>query len=185
MHRLVYNVFKTIMISMILVFAFDMASYLYRTASVNRKMESLMVSMQREVMENNGLTEDTYKMYKQLLIDMAHDMNTDSTQPFINGYWINYNATASSQHPCLTSITSLRGGTSTNILVQDLSKTGSYGDVMVVQVGVSINQPIWDFVNASHNAPSFQNDRTSASLNPAVQELWYTYYVPCMKYTVD
>ena len=88
MHKLVYSVFKTIMVAMILVFAFDMIGYLYRAMSLNQRMENIMVSMQRIVAENNGLTPDAYSMYEDMFIQLAKDMNGDDAGSFINGYKI-------------------------------------------------------------------------------------------------
>ena len=185
MHRLVYSVFKTIMIAMILVFAFDMFSYLYRAMSLNQRMENIMISMQREVMENNGLTEGAYNMYETMFKALADDMNGGVPGSFVNGFWINYGKEANTQHPCLTSLNALRDNTNVNILCGDLKETGSYGDVMVIQVGVQINQPSWDFVGTDRGSENFQNDRTSALINANTHNLWYTYYVPCLRYTVD
>lgn len=185
MNRLVYNVFKTIMFAMIFVFVFDMAGYLYRAMSLNQRMENIMVSMQRIVAENNGLTPDAYSMYENMFIQLADDMNSGKAGSFVNGFWINYNEDARSQHTTLTSLSAIRDGVTKNILVQDMKEIGKYGDVMVVQVGVSIDQPTWNFTSSSHSANNFNNDRTSASLKPRQHEMWYTYYVPCLRFTAD
>ena len=182
MHKLVYSVFKTIMVAMILVFAFDMASYLYRAMSLNQRMENIMVSMQRVVADNNGLTPDAYSMYKDMFIQLADDMNAGEPGSFVNGYWINYGRSANSQHPCLTTLSAMRDGTYKNILVQDMSATARYGDVMVVQVGVQINQPSWGFTSStSKGGQYFQNDRTSSAIKARTHNLWFTYYVPCQR----
>lgn len=184
MHKLVYSVFKTIMVAMILVFAFDMIGYLYRAMSLNQRMENIMVSMQRIVAENNGLTPDAYSMYEDMFIQLAKDMNGDDAGSFINGYKINYGKNARSNHMALDSITATRNGVNVNVLCQDMKEIASYGDVMIVQVGVSINQPTWGFTG-SHSADNFNNDRTDASLKARTHEMWYTYYVPCLRFTAD
>lgn len=185
MHRLVYNVFKTIMLAMIFVFVFDMASYLYRAMSLNQRMENIMVSMQRIVSENNGLTPDAYSMYESMFIQLANDMNSGEPGSFINGYWINYNHDARTQHTTLTRLDAMRNGSTKNVLIEDMKEVGGYGDVMVVQVGVSIDQPTWGFTGSSHSAANWNNDRTSSVLKPRQHEMWYTYYVPCLRYTAD
>jgi hypothetical protein len=173
------------MLSMIFVFVFDMGSYLYRAMSLNQRMENIMVSMQRIVSENNGLTPDAYSMYKSMFIQLAKDMNAGEPGSFINGYWINYGDDAASQHLALSSLTATRNGTSVDVLIQDMAELGQYGDVMVVQVGVSIDQPTWGFTGSSHSAANWNNDRTSSVLKPRQHEMWYTYYVPCLGYPAN
>lgn len=196
MNKLVYTVFKTIMISMILIFVFDMVSYLYRAMSLNQRMESIMVSMQRCVMENNGLNESAYNMYKGIFSQLACDMNGDTNgngvrdageQWFINGYWINYGTPARN---CLTTIQSKRQNSSgtlqaVNILHSDMKNVASYGDVMTVQVGVQLNQPSWGFVDNSYSGNDWQNSVTSNKIAQKTTEFWYTYYVPCLRYMND
>ena len=181
------------MLSMIFVFVFDMASYLYRAMSLNQRMESIMVSMQRCVMENNGLNDSAYNMYKSMFEQLADDMNGDlngngtkdvGEQWFINGFWVNYNTNAINSLSAINSKRANASGTlqNINILHKDMSNIASYGDVMTVQVGVQINQPSWGFVNNSYSANDWQNSTTSNQITQKTTEFWYTYYVPCLNY---
>lgn len=75
MNRLVYSVFKAIIISIIFIFIFDMASYLYRAVSLNARMESLSTSLKKVVMENNYLPPEDAKLYQNLFAQMINDFN--------------------------------------------------------------------------------------------------------------
>jgi len=184
MNRLVYQVFKTLAMSMIFVFIFDMSAYLYRAINLNQRMENYMISMQRVVMENNYLPDGEYKLYETLFTQLAENMNTSDT--FINGFIINYT------HGAVNTITSLTAekyntelGTTqnTNILRSRMDTPADYGDVMIVQAIVEINQPTWGFTNGdSRSSVDFNNDRTSSLLEPNKTRFSYTYFVPCLKY---
>lgn len=75
MNRLVYSVFKAIMMAIIFVFVFDMAFYLYRAISLNSRMQSISTSLQKVVMENNYLPSETANMYGQLFAQLITDFN--------------------------------------------------------------------------------------------------------------
>lgn len=75
MNRLVYSVFKAIMLSIIFVFVFDMVFYLYRAISLNSRMQSISTSLQKVVMENNYLPSETANMYGQLFAQLITDFN--------------------------------------------------------------------------------------------------------------
>ena len=194
MNKLVYTCFKTIMVAMILVFVFDMTSYLYRVLSLNQRMESIMTSMQKVVMENNYLPESSYQMYKSLLIQLTNDMNGESgttlvkknadKQWFIDGIDLNYDTVA---HDALTEIKADRAtstGTvnSYNVLVDKMSLPASYGDVMIVQATVRVEAPSWDFKADKRGSQNFQNSYTDSSIQQRTVDLVYTYYVPCLNY---
>ena len=184
MAKLTYSVFKTIMLAMIFVFAFDMLMYLYRTASLTQRMQNIMTGMQRVVQENNGLSPGNYAIYENMLIRLADSFNQGNTgnnsDKFINGYWINYTSNAKDT----TTMNDMTPSSGSILTMDNTTNKANYGDIIVVQVGVSINQPNWNFTSASSNSSEyFQNDRTSAAINSPEHELWYTYYVPCLKYT--
>lgn len=184
MNRLVFNVFKTLAMSMIFVFVFDMTAYMYRAVSLNQRMENYMVSMQRVVMENNYLPEGEYLLYETLFKELAKNMNVGGT--FINGYIINYSHDAIDT---LSSLTAQKYNTqsgvtqATDILRSRMGTPADYGDIMTVQVIVEINQPTWGFTNgSSRSSVDFNNDRTSGLLQPNTTRFSYTYFVPCLKY---
>lgn len=192
MNKFVWSIFKTIMLAMIFVFVFDMGAYLLRALSLNQRMENTMVSMQKTIMENNYLPEGSYEMYKAIFIGIADDFNgTNSTgaNHFINGYNLNYGNTAVDTLSDITAVRYNKSGATggkVNILRKDMQVPASYGDVMVCQVSVQVNQPTWGFTNTDgsgrHNAPNWNNDRTDSSLKPKTTWFTYTYYVPCLKY---
>lgn len=188
MHRVVFNVFKAIMLSMILVFVWDIGFYLYRVTNLNQRMGSLMTSMQKVVMENNYLPEDAYETYKALFLQIADSFNNNgdtSRGVFINGFNINYDNPSGRT----IDLTATRNGKDVDILRTQMNRKhmGNYGDVMIVDVEVSVNIPVWKFVSkssvdgATYSAVNWENDRDSA-IEPATTTLSYTYYVPCMKY---
>lgn len=183
--RLVYKAFMTILASMIFVFVFDMGAYFFRAVSLNQRMENLMVSMQRVVMENNYLPEGEYQLYETLFTQVADTMNSGG-DTFINGFRINYNhasdntlsALNAEKYNTTTGITQ-----STNVLRTRMDTPADYGDVMVVQTTVEVNQPTWRFVNgATRSADDWQNANTDSSIVPMTTRFTYTYYVPCLKY---
>lgn len=195
MHRLVATSFKTIMFTIIFIFVWDMAFYMYRAVSLNQRMESLMTSMQKVIMENNYLPEGDYEMYKTLLTQLARDMNgSDPNDRFINGFIINYDH-APYGAGVLTSLNAQRsdgtGVRTTNILQRKMSIPANYGDVMIAQIGVNINQPLW---NWSHGVVGEYNydgqdaawvggtDEGFTRVGFATTTFYYTYYVPCLKY---
>lgn len=188
MHKLVYTVFKTLMVAMIFVFVFDMASYMYRAMSINQRMESIMTSMQKVVMENNYLPEDSYKMYKSLLVQLTNDMNgksgstlvmrgADDYNWFVDAIDLNYDNAAVGT---LTALSALKYNPATgssaneNILRTQMNLPADYGDVMVVQARVIIEQPTW-FMPSGSSADGLTRGLRTTTLK-------YTYYVPCLKY---
>ena len=192
MERFVLNVFKAIMISMIMIFTFDMLSYLYRAMTLNNKMENLMTSMQRVVMENNYLPEGAYDEYWTLFqnLKLSYNGNTNSPttehirgsirkEEFIQGFTMNYkkDLVSANKAAIVNSFASGEG-----ILRTKMYSPANYGDVMAVQVAVAINQPLWRFTNYSHvdggdlGMPNFNRAQYGTTW------LSYTYYVPCLHY---
>lgn len=196
MHNLVYKVFKTIAMAMIFVFVWDIVFYMYRTASLDQRMKSLMSSMQKVVMENDCLPEDSATMYKSLIgnivLDFNHVAYTDAANnaqdlgEFIAA--VGWNFRTDAQNIGVTSISGLRSdynywsGTFsspvyTNILHKKMGEPGGYGDITVVQVRVLVNQPFWGF-SGGYGGQNW--GRLTPARNKTVMD--YTYYVPCLKY---
>ncbi|MBR4313891.1 MAG: hypothetical protein IKP66_03170 [Lachnospiraceae bacterium] len=190
MHRLVLTVFRTIFLSLIFIFVFDIGFYVYRAFSVNQRMESIMTSMQKVVMENNYLPDADYQMYKAIFLQLEHDMNNGDT--FIEGIGLNYTQDAAGAG-ILTSLTAtdVVSGTNRDLLVKRMNKPARYGDVMIVQSAVRIRQPIWGFGTATNNYLT-DTDYFSKGTRPDARNwnrvgysattFFYTYYVPCLKY---
>lgn len=194
MNKFVASVFKAIMFSMIFVFVWDTAFYLYRVLSINQRIESLMNSMQKVIMENDYLPYDTAVTYQKLLYQMADDYNigsgynirnasswsnssawtdTSVSMPFVLAMDWNYLDDAVGTFP---SITVSDGVTTTNVLRLRMGSPADYGDVMIAQLRVVVAQPMWEFIGSHDDA------RTWAHNSPATSTLTYTYYVPCLKY---
>lgn len=190
MHRLVATVFKALMAAMIFVFVWDIGFYLFRAFSLNQRMESIMTSMQKVVMENNYLPEGDYNMYVAILKQLAEDMNGDGSADdiFINGFTINFNHDATDTLDTLKATKyTLEGGkkSNQNILKKKMSVPASYGDVMVVQCSVNINMPVWNWGAQSPTADYTYTGQDSRDWNRVGYQtttFTYTYYVPCLKY---
>lgn len=201
MHKLVYQVFKTLAFAMIFVFVWDIVFYMYRVASLNQRMESLMASMQKVVMENNCLPEDSAEMYKSLLAVIAGDFNgtsytnaaldTGNSSQNLGDFVaaIGWNFRTDAQDIVTPTITGQRSSfnnitkrfetpKTVNILHTKMGEPGAYGDVTIVQVRVLVVQPFWGFSGTQYSSEEW--GRLSPAQNKTV--LTYTYYVPCLKY---
>lgn len=209
MHKLVYQVFKTIMIAIILVFVFDMVGYLYRAASLNQRVESLMTSLQKVVMENNYLPKEQAVLYQQLFGQMAADYNaiagqtysaTNPTQFFQGNNdafvlamdWNMYDDAVGVNMPNVSSARKAWNGSTwttvaTSIVHKKMGSPADYGDVQTVQVRIMVAQPTWGFMTGgAHTADDFSLDdsKNEHVVGNArfIHVFNYTYYVPCLKY---
>ena len=226
MNAFVYNIFKTVALSIIIFFVFDVLSYLVNALTFNQRMLTLMNSMQRIVMENNYLPEGDAKMFQDgngKLGDGLFDLleqdytpkkivngNTilDASRSLVDHISMNYGS------PSTGGLTTLKANkysaagalAQTNILKRDMSKPANYGDIMVVEVIATINQPTYKFVpssdpDAEAKAAKFLSDANGtaesakvsnvdidssmyagSSLDHTQTEFVYRYYVPCLKY---
>ena len=186
MERFVLNIFKAIMFSMIFIFAFDIGSYLYRAFSLDQKMNNIMTSLQRVVMENNYLPQEAYEEYAGLFQMLKDDYNgVDATanvngsqyqDRFIEGFDMNFNDDLK-----VNGAVNLDNYFDSGILVKKMDTPADYGDIMAVQVAVQIYQPIWGF---DFNKLDTQNEYSSVNMNRVYRTHWmaYTYYVPCLHY---
>lgn len=200
MYKMVYQVFKTIAIAMVLVFVFDIVLYLYRAYSLNQRMESLCVSMQKVVSENNYMPEGQYNMFMRLFDDMADSFNSgyitredgsitqvdESSlsasdarynrfiirQPDNHAVRLNYGQNPVSTLPTISGVTV--GG--------DISQPLDYGDVAYIEAKVEVKQPVWDFIGDSYSAANFQNSNSELTIAERSTEFTYTFLVPCLKY---
>ena len=77
MNKFVYSIFKAILISMIMFMVFDVALYLYRVFTLNQKIESISVSMQAVVSENNYMPKENAIIYSSMLQDLMESYNRD------------------------------------------------------------------------------------------------------------
>jgi hypothetical protein len=208
MNKLVYSVFKAIMVSIIFVFVFDMASYLYLALSLNARIESLSTSLKKVVMENNYLPSEDATLYASLLGQIIADFNgveftgmvngnmtfsddVDNADAFIAGASWNYGTNADISATGLASLTATgynsSGGTITrDILEKNMANVREYGDIQVVQIKVAVYQPFWSWGNAgTSNEYSYSGqDATAWTRNRkhSTHQFVYTYYVPCLKY---
>ena len=206
MHKMVYQIFKTLMLSMIFVMVFDITSYLYRAMSLNTKMENLMTSLQRTVSDNNGLPSETAETYAELLKSMAINFNTNGAKdPFVVGMSWNYKGSGKFEKLGNTpdSITSKRyyydnssknyvSKDNVNILHTDMADIGDYGDIHACQVRVAVAQPMWGWGNLDRATYTYSSqsamDNTGTSNWKKQREsvpisiFYYTYYVPDIRY---
>lgn len=180
MHNLVYKVFKCLLLSMLFIIVFDVTSYLYRAMSLNQRMESIMISMQKVVMENNYLPEESYKMYKVLFKQLAEDMNSNGNT-FILGYNMNYKkkpkGVKNKGYLDNKTLAGMLGMTSISRENWDMDLPAKYGDIKIVQVQVGLCSPAWQ---VSHNTNGKQVDVNKLADNCTI--FTYRYYVPCLNY---
>lgn len=204
MARWIFNMFKTIAFAMVLVFVLDMAFYLYKALNLNQRMESVCVSLQKVVSENNYLPEGEYKMFENIFDGIGKTMNgikvtdsiSDADQNFIiwdksggkgsHAVRLNYKKDASS-----TDIPAMEipvydknsGGTvKKNVVHTRLDKPADYGDVMYIEAKVKVKMPIWRFTASKDklNADSWGRDEDLNNKNTTT--FTYNYLVPCLKY---
>lgn len=206
MNRLVYSVFKAIMMAIIFVFVFDMAFYLYRAISLNSRMQSISTSLQKVVMENNYLPSETATMYQHLFGQLIVDFNggsysigadgslnlndSDINNNFISGMHWNYKdgATGISGMSETTKVYRYNGSTFTPtdipLVIDKMSSPADYGQVMIVQLRVGVYQPLWGWGAANGKYEYHGEDGTKWVRNAtgASTEFVYNYYVPCLQY---
>lgn len=188
METLVYKVFKALMISMIMVFVFDISMYLIKANTLKRKVENIMSSMQDVVSENNYLPPESYEMYKTLFIQLMNEMNGESgttlkmrpastNKWFFSGLQFNYNHDPVN---CLSVLQVKRNGSNINALARNMAVEAKYGDIMIVQAKVQVEQPNWFYSGALNNEAGL-NKKTAKNDVPHT-EFYFTYYVPCLKF---
>ena len=170
MNRFVIVAFKAVAYSIIFVIIWSLCFYLFRAYSLNQKMESIMTSMEQEVTKHNYLTEDAYNMYKGMLLNIADDMN--GGDHFVRGFRINYNHISDTEPPHNNGLTYQR----------QLNEPADYGDVMIIEMSVSINALTMFYDPAANNtADSVQiydaNEAKSKGLT-----FTYVSQVPCLRY---
>ena len=187
MNKLVYGVFKAIAVSMILVFVFDMAIYLYKAISLDQRMKNIMVSMQRTVAENNYLPPTAYDTYVTMIRTMANELEGRDGNPFVgtstggtNAIHLNYGAGDAWGIDTNVENAINQGNTK---LIKKMDTKGEYGDIMVVQAAVLVRQPTWDFIGTGRGSQNFVNDSDSRITAVNTTTFTYTYYVPCMNYS--
>lgn len=185
MHRMVGQVFKTLMFAIIFVFIWDIGFYIFRSFVLNARMESLMMSMQKVVMENNYLPEGNKLLYDKLFEQVASDFNGDGSAEdiFIVGdITLNYGANATN-----LGINNLTVSGRGDVLKKNMSVPASYGDVMVVQASAKVAVPFWSW-GAGNTTTSLEyvysgEDATRFTKKLGVTQVrQWTYLVPCLKY---
>lgn len=198
MERVVYSCFKAILISILLIFAFEIIGYLYKCMVLNSKMNVLMQSVQTTVAENNYLPSENYNTYKTLLTIIVNEMNGQSGSTLVDKipgqHWFidaaTFNYTTDAINTAGT-VQAIRNGSTINVLQKKMNTPAAYGDVMVVQARVIVEQPSWGFTtNANNNGDSFVNGQDGATITRGIAagghvpttEFVYTFYVPCLNF---
>lgn len=200
-HRLILSVFKAIAISMVLVFVMDMAFYLYNAFNIDRRMETIMVSMQRTVSENNYLPKGEYDMYMSIFDEMGDSMNgRDGDDDFVaansEGHYVTLNYDTA---PEAANLPEIKDSDNQDILPTNrgdllLRNPSDYGDVAYIEAYVEIVQPVW-FMNgwrgqnkstvaggSGITAADWERGDTRTSPGYHNTRFYYTYFVPCLKY---
>ena len=170
-HRFVWNVFKVIGLSIVLVFVLDMVFYLYKAVNLNQRVETVCSSMQKVIMENNFIPANEKQVFDGLFDQAQTQMNGGGTDNFFLSYAWNYNTTPSST-PTITV-----GGE--NIVEGDLDTAGKMGHVKYLRVEIRVRPPFW-------NIGLRQSQTEKLDKNVSTNDLtWvYDYLVPCLKYQV-
>ena len=184
MDRFVLNVFKGIMISMIMIFAFDLLSYLYRAMSLDQRMLNIMTGMQRVVMENNYLPDESLNQYAEIFTSMADDFNGGKAVKITGSQSTNYESNIFVSKISLNYEDDAIGDFShiTNCNCK-LNTPGEYGDVIVVQAQVAIKQPMWGFNNQRNTTAGGELSMSNFNREGYGENiLTYTYLVPCLHY---
>lgn len=188
MNKLVYSVFKAIMLAIIFVFVFDMVFYLYRAISLNSRMQSISTSLQKVVMENNYLPSETANMYGQLFAQLITDFNVKDN--FILGIHWNYldDAIGISGMNEKTKVYRYNGSkftpTDIPLVVNKMRDPADYGQVMIVQLRVGVYQPLWGWgvADGSYHYNGEDVTKWVRNATSASTEFVYNYYVPCLQY---
>lgn len=194
MNKLVYSVFKAIMIAIVFVFVWDLVFYLYDVLSLNSRIETLAVSMKHSVSDNNGLTSEAADMYKTLLKQMGSAYNTSSYN-FVVGFNLNSSSEAKDKNGNALSASSnlsITGKDNANhdvdLVHWNAGDIGDYGDITCLQIQVGVVQPLWywggnkngDYNYNGEDATSWNRDVSGAGGHTITLD--YTYFVPDLKY---
>lgn len=173
MHRIVANCFKGIAFAIIFVIVWDLGFYLWRANALNQRMESIAVAMQEVVSKNNYLPKGDAEMFKSVLTEIQNDMNISDV--FINAMDWNYKDSSVFNSSTLNS----NLGNSGNKLIRQMNCPADYGDVMVIELKVSVNASFWNQVDTATKG----NSSETFVPNKRGIVFTYTYLVPCLKYT--
>lgn len=191
MNKFVYSIFKAILISMIMFMVFDVALYLYRVFTLNQKIESISVSMQSVVSENNYMPKENAIIYSSMLQDLMESYNRDDK--FIMAMDWNYKDNVSTD-TVLPEITATRilyennniSESSVDVVSKCMGQPADYGDIQTIQIRVIVRQPFWDFFTGSGDMDGQNVGVEKVNLSDSDMRhttmLTYTYFVPCLRY---
>lgn len=176
MSQFVLGAFKTVAYSIIFIIVFSVLFYLYRAYALNQRMENIMTSMEQEVMQNNGLSAESYHMFDTMIGNIMADMNNGGR--FVRGYTLNYGSD-SVYNPTTTGINYVR-----NLANNGAYPAGDYGDIAIIELTVNINAiqifdgPMDDDSEvAGTNIMIGEDDATGFATS-----FTYVSQVPCLKY---
>ena len=199
MERLVYGVFKAIILSMLFVVIWQLGFYLYDLAILDQRMSNLMVSMEKTVSENNYMPSEEAQLYYSIINQIAEDFSggvrtvdgttygqyknaaTTGHDGFISDWSWNYNGLGNYRvfNPTTSDWTNADGGTS-----YDMSIPNSYGSVACIHVAFDLRAPWIGFGHANETVRTNGTGATAAEwhVEKVDVDLAYTSYVPCLKY---
>lgn len=203
--RTIIRVFKTIAIAMVLVFVCDIAIYLYKAFQLQQRIESLAVSLQRTVMQNNYLPESEHATYSALFEHTVQTLNgtnkandthhrwgreLNDNESFIqtngnpaNGIRMNYDTNIHNHSGLVEGVDGASKITVNGETVFDpnnercvnLATPAEYGDLKYIQISVTLIQPYWGFTN--------QLDSNSwGIIDHPTTTMYFSYLVPCLHY---
>lgn len=211
MSKFVAGAFKTIFLTMLVIFAFDMIAYVIKFRTLNQSMLNTMNNMQKTVQTENGMSDSMYKMYKAIFDGYKAKMHDDHTGlgDFIitsgsDAVRLNYGRDADSAefteggifphaNEGVNNLTSAFTTSSNNTIIKDMSKYGGLGDMTIIRAQVIVQSPLWAFTGSRDGGSDAQG--TSGAkygkglsafawnrVKASKMQLNYMYVVPCTHY---
>lgn len=187
MSKFVLGAFKTIFISMLIVFVFDMTAYIIKVRTLNQRMLNTMNNMQKTVQTENGMSESMYKMYNTIFnqykdqmkdthtglgdfiitggsdaVRLNYNRTADSSDFTENGYFNNANDGVNRLVSAYNSSFAGGSGSSRSALITDMSQYGGLGDMMIIRAQVVVQSPLWAFTGGDGGGDA---SATSSSTN--------------------
>ena len=162
MHRMVATVFRTIMISIVLIIVFEMSLYLIRVNAVVDRVESMMTTLLPEIAKNNYMTHNAREAY----------IGTDTSSSVINDM-LSKDGVKNGRADGMLQAVRINYGTDLGS-GDDLSVPKQYGETRTVVVEYDLRG--LDFtVNHSGNATQWTRGTREFTMK-------ITRVVPCLKY---
>ena len=188
--RMIIKVFKVIAFAMLMVFLVDIAIYLVKAYQLRQRIESVMVSLQRTVMQNNYLPPSEKATYETIFGTITNTLNGNNIDDerfgreakakdvgiedsFIylglgEGIRLNYDTdvyTVPSNLETTYKELSAAGKVIYNpkkARYVNLATPAEYGDLKLIQVAVTLRRPIWGFAAGSKKGTKTNSWKSNA-----------------------